>query len=275
MACKVTRYDCTDNSAQIRELGKIADSQQDAFKSIFPWKKQCEEASDHIHYVAQSPNGIICGWLTARLVEEFGQHYMYLNEISTRRIKDELYGGVGLTLHAALVKDAKEAGVDFIYLYPLNPEVAAIYKRAEWGYTEQRPEIVQLFLILRAPPNRAMLDSVMPPNPRSFMTMAYSIISQMPQDDALMALYSRVRRWMIKKPELIRQLSEAIDMVKGVQFMEKMEGIPKEDRTTLDQKRALIAEVLNKVKIGGSRTFKNKKPKKSRRRTRLRPFGRT
>lgn len=272
MACKVTRYDCTDNSAQIRELGKIADSQQDAFKTIFPWKKQCEEASDHIHYVAQAPNGIICGWLTARLVEEFGQHYMYLNEISTRRIKDELYGGVGMTLHAALVKDAREAGVDFIYLYPLTPEVAAIYKRPEWGYTEQRPEVVQLFLILRAPPNRAMLDSVMPPNPRSFMTMAYSILSQEPQDDALLALYSRVRRWMIKKPELIRQLSEAIDMVKGVQFMEKMEGIPKEDRTTLDQKRALIAEVLNKVKIGGRRTLK-KKP--GTRRTRLRRFRRT
>jgi hypothetical protein len=177
-----------------------------------------------------------------------------------------------MTLHTALVKDAREAGVDFIYLYPLNPEVAAIYKRPEWGYTEQRPEVVQLFLILRAPPNRAMLDSVMPPNPRSFMTMAYSILSQEPQDPALLALYSRVRRWMIKKPELIRQLSEAIDMVKGVQFMEKMEGIPKEDRTTLDQKRAMIAEVLNKVKIGGRRTLK-KKP--GTRRTRLRRFRRT
>jgi hypothetical protein len=274
MACVVTRYDCRDNADKIRELGKVAESQQDAFKSIFPWKKQCEEASDHIHYVAQSPKGIICGWLTAEWKNEKGQHYIYLNEISTRRIKDELYGGVGMNLHAALVKDAKEAGVDFIYLYPLNPDVAAIYKRAEWGYVEQRPEIVQLFLILRAPPNRAMLDSIMPPNPRTFMTMAYSIISQAPQDDALLALYSRVRRWMIKKPELIRQLSEAIDMVKGVQFMEKMEGIPKEDRMSLDQKRALIAEVLNKVKIGGGRTFKNKKKARTRR-TRLRRFRRT
>ena len=274
MACKVTRYDCMDNSAQIRELGKIAESQQDAFKSIFPWKKQCDEAKDHIHYVAQSPAGIICGWLTARLVEEFGQHYIYLNEISTRRIKDELYGGVGLKLHDALVKDAKDAGVDFIYLYPLNTEVAAIYKRAEWGYVEQRPEVVQLFLILRAPPNRAMLDSIMPPNPRTFMTMAYSIASKPTPDPALISLISRVRRSMITKPELIRQLSEAIDMVKGVKYIEVEEGIPEEYRTSLEEKRGMIAEVLNKVKIGGGRTRKNKPPKKTRRQTRLRTFGR-
>lgn len=273
MACTVERYDCTRNSDKIRELGKVADSQQSAFKSIFPWKKQCDEAKDHVHYVAQSPKGIICGWLTAEWKNEKGQHYIYLNEISTRRIKDELYGGVGLKLHDALVKDAKEAGVDFIYLYPLNPDVAAIYKRAEWGYVEQRPEIVQLFLILRAPPNRAMLDSIMPPNPRTFMTMAYSIASKPTPDPALVSLISRVRRSMITKPELIRELSEAIDMVKGVKYIEVEEGIPEEYRTSLEQKRGMIAEVLNRVKVGG-RTRKNKPPKKTRRQTRLRPFGR-
>ena len=275
MACKVTRYDCQHNSRQLLELARVAESQQDAFKSIFPWKKQCEEAPTHVHYVAQSPAGIICGWLTARVVDEFSQHYIYLNEISTRRIRDELYGGVGLSLHTVLVKDAREAGVDFIYLYPLNPEVAAIYQRPEWGYVKQRPEINQLFLILREPPNRAMLDSVMPPNPRTFMASAYSILSQAPQDPALLALYSRVRRSMIAKPELIKELSSAIDMVEGVSYIEEAEGVPKEERMSLDDKRDLIAEVLNKVKIGGRRTFKNKKPKKSGRRTRLRRFRRT
>lgn len=275
MTCKVTRYDCQHNSSQISELARVAESQQDAFKSIFPWKKQCDEAPTHVHYVAQSPGGVICGWLTARVVDEFSQHYIYLNEISTRRIRDELYGGVGLSLHNALVKDARGGGVDFIYLYPLNPEVAGIYRRPEWGYVKQRPEINQLFLILREPPNRAMLDSVMPPNPRSFMASAYSILSQAPQDPALLALYSRVRRSMIAKPELIKELSAAIDMVEGVNYIEEAEGVPKEERMSLDDKRALIAEVLNKVKIGGRRTLKNKKPKKSRGRTRLRRFRRT
>ena len=275
MACKVTRYDCQHNSPQIRELAKVAESQQDAFKSIFPWKKQCEESPTHVHYVAQAPNGIICGWLTARVIDDYSQHYIYLNEISTRRVRDKLYGGVGLSLHSALVKDAKEAGVDFIYLYPLNPEVAAIYQKPEWGYVKQRPEITQLFLILHQEPNRAMLDWLMPPNPRSFMASAYSILSQAPQDPALLALYSRVRRSMIARPELIKELSAAIDMVEGVNYIEEAEGVHKEDRMSLDDKRALIAQVLNKVKLGGRRTFKNSKLKKTRRLTRLRRFRRT
>jgi hypothetical protein len=80
---------------------------------------------------------------------------------------------------------------------------------------------------------------------------------------------------MIAKPELIKELSAAIDLVEGVNYIEEAEGVPKEERMSLDDKRALIAEVLNKVKIGGRRTLKNKKPKKSRGRTRLRRFRRT
>jgi len=236
--------------------------------SIFPWKKQCAEAEDHVHYVARSPKGIICGWLTARSAELFGQYYIYLNEISTRRIKDELYGGIGKKLHDALLKDAQEAGVDFIYLYPLNPSVAEIYKT--WGYKTERPEIIQLFYILNAEPNREMLDSVMPPNPRTFMAMAYSIASKPTPDPELIALISRVRRRMIQKPDLIRELSSAIDMVKGVKYMEEEEGIPEDDRIPLAEKRAIIAEVLNKVKVGGRRTYKRIR----KRRTRKRPFGR-
>jgi hypothetical protein len=272
MACVVERYDCLTDPDKIRDLGKDADKQQDAFVSIFPWKKQCDEAEDHVHYIARNPAGIICGWLSARSVEMFGQYYIYLNEISTRRIKDELYGGIGKKLHDALLKDSHEAGVDFIYLYPLNPAVADLYKK--WGYKTERPQINHLFYILKSEPNREMLDSVMPPNPRQFMTAAYSILSQEPQDKELLALYSRVRRWMIKKPDLIQELSGAIDMVEGVKYIEEAEGVPQEERMTLDQKREFIAEVLRKVKIGGGRTRKNKPPKKTRRRTRLRPFGR-
>lgn len=268
MACTVERYDCQHHATKIQELGEEANKQEDAFKSIFPWKKQCSEAEDHVHYVARSPGGIICGWLSARSAEMFGQYYIYLNEISTRRIKDELYGGIGQKLHDALLKDAKEAGVDFIYLYPLNPGVAEVYKK--WGYKTERPEIVQLFYIIAAEPNREMLDSIMPPNPRQFMTAAYSIASKPTPDPELIALISRVRRRMIQKPDLIRELSSAIDMVKGVKYMEEEEGIPEEDRIPLSDKRAIIAEVLNKVKIGGQKTRK----RTGKGRTRRRPFGR-
>jgi hypothetical protein len=268
MACTVERYDCRNDTKKIQELGREAEAQATAFKSIFPWKKQCAEAGDHVHYIARSPKGIICGWLSARSAEMFGQYYIYLNEISTRRIKDELYGGIGKKLHDALLKDAQEAEVDFIYLYPLNPDVAEIYKT--WGYKTERPEIIQLFYSLKAEPNREMLDSLMPPNPRTFMTAAYSIASKPSPDPELIALISRVRRRMIQKPDLIRELSAAIDMVKGVKYMEEDEGIPEEDRLPLSEKRAIIAEVLNKVKIGGWKTRK----RTGKGRTRRRPFGR-
>jgi hypothetical protein len=268
MACTVERYDCRNDAKKLYEMGQEAEKQKDAFVSIFPWKKQCAEAEDHVHYIARSPKGIICGWLTARSAEMFGQYYIYLNEISTRRIKDELYGGIGKKLHDALLKDAQEAEVDFIYLYPLNPGVAEIYKT--WGYKTERPEIVQLFYILKSEPNREMLDSLMPPNPRQFMTMAYSIASKPTPDPELIALISRVRRRMIQKPDLIRELSSAIDMVKGVKYMEEEEGIPEDDRIPLSEKRAIIAEVLNKVKVGGRRTYK----RGGKRRTRKRPFSR-
>uniref|UniRef100_A0A6C0B4F8 N-acetyltransferase domain-containing protein n=1 Tax=viral metagenome TaxID=1070528 RepID=A0A6C0B4F8_9ZZZZ len=277
MACKVTRYDCQRDVDKIKELAEIASTLENTeFHTIFPWKKQCDEPGNHLHYVAQAPNGTICGWLRAKVIDKYGRRYIFLNEISTRRVRDELYGGVGLSLNSALVKDAMTEGVDFIYLYPLNPEVASIYRRPEWGYARQRPEIVQLFRVLRNPPTREMLDKMMPPNPRSFMAAAYAIISQPPQDEALLKLFSRVRRRMIENPELIEELADAIMKVESVPMMEEEEGLPEEKRMSIDSKRAMIAEVLNKVKIGGRRrrTFKNKKHKKTRRLTRLRRFHR-
>lgn len=276
MACKVTRYDCQRDVEKIKELAEIASPlEHSEFHTIFPWKKQCDEPGNHVHYVAQAPNGTICGWLRAKIVDKYGRHYIYLNEISTRRVRDELYGGVGLSLNSALVKDAMAEGVDFIYLYPLNPEVASIYQRPEWGYARQRPEIIQLFRVLRNPPSREMLDKLMPPNPRSFMAAAYAIISQPPQDPAILALYSRVRRSMIANPKLIQELADAIMKVEGVSMVEEEEEYPKEKRMPLAEKRWIIEEVLNKVKLGGRRTFKNKKPKKTRKLTRLRRFRRT
>lgn len=255
MACEVTRYDCQHHSNTIRNLGRNANAQlarNDGFVSIFPWKKQCADAETHIHYIARSHTGVICGWLTAKPLELFGQHYIYLNEISTRRIKDELYGGVGRRLHDALVRDAREAGVDFIYLYPLNPGVAEIYKG--WGYVNPRPELVHMFLILSSPPNNRMLDSIMPPNPRTFIAASHALAMRPPKDEELLALISHTRRYMIKNPDLIRELSSAIDMVEGVEYIEDAEAMPNNERLSLDDKRDIIREVFQKVKVGGRKT---------------------
>jgi len=270
MACKVTRYDCTAQSGDISRLGRDADTQlaaePEAFKSIFPWKKQCGDYPGHIHYVSQSPGGVICGWLTAEWKNEKGQKYIYLNEITTRRIKDELYGGVGQRLHAALVDEARRGGAEFIYLYPLNPLVAEVYKI--WGYTKKRPEIAHMFFKVSSDPNRAVLDSLMPPHPRTVTVEAHEFIRD---DPKLKALLARVRRYIIKNPDLIRELSDAVMMASSISAIEEADGVPEDERMSEENKRSIIEEVLLKVPKAGRRTRK----KSRTRRTRLRRFRRT
>jgi hypothetical protein len=74
-----------------------------------------------------------------------------------------------------LRKDAIENRVDYIYLFPLNDVVSSIYQRAEWGFVLVHPKLKYLFHILTAPPNDAMLESIMPPNPHEFIELAINI----------------------------------------------------------------------------------------------------
>ena len=252
MACVVTRYTCTHNAPMLETLARNANAQMarnDGFRNIYPWKKQCAEDHHRVHYIARSPTGIICGWMTTEWKKEFGQQYVYLSEISTRRIKDELYGGVGQRLHVALLADAQAANIEFIYLYPLNPAVADIYKK--WGYIHTRPELTHMFLMLRSHPNNRMLDGLMPPNPRLFMAQAHAIAAKHPKDDALLALMDKTRRAMIKQPEKIRELSQALDMILGTEYLEEQDNVPEMDRLPLEEKRSMLTEIFNTVKVGG------------------------
>jgi hypothetical protein len=179
---------------------------------------------------------------------------VYLNEISTRRIKDAFYGGVGQRLHARLVEDAR--GAEFIYLYPLNSGVADIYKK--WGYVHARPEIVHMFLLLGGEPNRAMLDSLMPPDPRTILVALHEFAMRRPQDAAFLELIEKTRRNMHRNPEKMRELTEILETIEGTEFLEESDELPEGERLTLADKREMIAEVLRTVK-GGKRTRKARK----------------
>jgi len=127
---------------------------------ITPWKSQFGNEAN-LHFVAHA--GVtICGWLAAQTKEMYSRKYIYLSEISTRRIKDKLYGGVGTRLHDALVKYAIDNGYDFIYLYPVNKHVANVYVR--WGYTPQSEVLRHQFYVLpgKEGPTAAMINSLLP-----------------------------------------------------------------------------------------------------------------
>jgi len=266
MACEVTRYDCAKDAEIIARIGHNANVQlarNDGFKNIFPWKKQCSEESVHFHYVARNSAGLICGWMTVLWKTEFGQKYVYINEITTRRIKDEFYGGVGQRLHTRLVEDANAGGAEFIYLYPLNPVVAEIYKK--WGYVHARPEIVNMFLMLKGAPNRAMLDSLMPPDPRIIMVAVHEFAMRRPQDNALLELIEKTRRNMLSNPAKMRELKETLEIIEGTEYLEEDDDMPEEGRLSLADKRAMISEVLRSVKGGKRKIRASRKANKKRR----------
>lgn len=134
---------------------------------ITPWESKFGNDPDW-HFVSKAPDGRICGWLTAQLKEIDARRYIYLAEISTRRIRDELYGGVGRRLHEALLDAARQGGYDFIYLYPVNAKVAAVYEG--WGYSTPIPGIPHQFYVIKRGPTKHILGSLMTqrPNVESF-----------------------------------------------------------------------------------------------------------
>ena len=161
MSCQITRYHCPEDEDTIKNIGKQANIQQaknSGFQNIYPWKDQCEK---EYHYVARDSSGIICGWLTAKLKTWKSQNYMLLSEISTVRIPNELFKGVGKRLHKAMLEDAEHLGMNFIYLYPLNNVVKQIYMKPDWGYISLHPNITYLFRILTKKPSKVLLQSMM------------------------------------------------------------------------------------------------------------------
>jgi len=189
MACEVKWLKAGEDKDEIERLTALAEEQQTVLSPeypdgapakntrsklrilpfdtmITPWKSQFG-TQPNWHFVAQNspPDGPICGWLTAQIKSSASRNYIYLSEISTRRIKDKLYGGVGTRLHDALVAAAMNGGYDFIYLYPVSEAVSKIYVR--WGYTSQLGVLRHQFYVLpgKQGPTDAMIKSLLPPRP--------------------------------------------------------------------------------------------------------------
>jgi len=235
MPCEITLYHCPEDGALIHSLGQAANRQQarnQGFSDVIqPWKDLC---SNEFHFVARDTTGVVCGWLTAKWKTDMGErkgkgkgkgkskgtskgtskgneegNFMYLVEISTRRIRNALYGGVGQRLHQALVAHARSLGANFIALYPLNPEVKALYMKPEWGYVELRPDVNQLFHILKKAPSDEYLDSVAVPDP---IAQANDIAGN---DAALLRTIERLAPSMRSNPACLRQLAEDIEVMEG------------------------------------------------------------
>jgi hypothetical protein len=212
----------------IQELAAFANSQQEKNRSTFaknmyPWKALCEQ-DDYLHYVARSQTGIICGWLAASLKQFKSERYISVMKISTRRIRNSLYGGVGQALHNALVHDALERGCNFLYLFPLDADVRTIYMKPEWGYVSLSPDIPILFRILKKPPSPKLLATFAPRTSQDIVARALRIAGRnMRLREQIQTVGPRF------SPETMEELDQHMDL------MDVMELSANERRTELSE----------------------------------------
>lgn len=270
-ACIITRYDCDKDKEKIEDLVELANVQQNrdhGFVSIFPWLGGCKLAPRH--YVAQKKDGTICGWMTVIPKEEGGKSYYYLSEISVIRTPDPSYKGVGIRLQKTLVEDGTKEGMDFIYLYPLTPEVAKTYVE-KWGYKQLDPSLEHLFYILKSEPSKAIIEKMKPnDNPRRFTAEAWTLVSG---DKELLKVIGNKRRNLLSNPKLVDDLK---DVLGTIQMYEVWEDDPDTDPETLatiptvEERRNMIADVFRRA--GGGRR-KTRRQAKRRQTQRKRKYG--
>ena len=220
-ACTITRYHCPEDLMAIETLARDADAQQErnsGFSTIYPWRDLC---LNEYHYVARASNGTVCGWLSAKVKTYKKQTYFYLSEISTRRIRNDLFGGVGQRLHAAFLADAVSLGMDFILLYPLNEAIRSLYQSPEWGYVELRPELFYLFRILKRSPTSAFLDSIMPDNGKSILKDARSLAAQRPRSVELLERLNRLAPELLNNSTYLLRLEGELEMMEDFPLLDK------------------------------------------------------
>ena len=289
MACAITRFEKGD--PRIAELAALAEKQQgellaakplggpvEGLRSklpifpfdtmITPWQSKFGNHPDW-HFVAQAPDGRICGWLTAELKHDHNRRYIYLAEISTRRIRDEVYGGVGRQLHEALVAAASEGKYNFIYLYPVNDKVAEIYEG--WGYSSNKkiPDVPHQFYVIDRGPTKGILDS---------LRKQLEHIEPLRQARERLGLaFDPYRRAILSDPENLSALNDlfidfeveavsAPELVDRPRREKQRAEIAAADARRLENQNERMLELLESMKKGGRRRTRRRRARKTRRR---------
>jgi len=223
---------------------------------IQPWSSNFGIKPDW-NIVAQAEDGTICGWLTAQLKHDHGRNYIYLAEISTRRIRDKYYGGVGKALFDSLVVKANVDGYDFIYLYPMNDMVKNIY--IKWGFRDPARVVgvPHQFYVLKKEPTEGFKTSLITPD---------KTVELFGQAHTLYSGFDKYRRSILGDPELLKEFNDMLTdfEVEDAEFSAANEGLPpgEADAERLESQRTQLKEFLDslpalKARRGGSKTARN------------------
>ena len=215
MPCQISRYHCPEDESTVEQLSELAELQQvreTGFQNVYPWKDKC---ANEYHYVAKDESGIICGWLTAKIRKWKTQKYMYLSEISTRRIRNDLFGGVGQRLHMAMLVDANQLGMNFVYLYPLNDSVRSLYMKPEWGYESFGENIKYLFHVLKKKPSNELLETMKSIDAAGLLQQVKTIAKEESKDRRLLGLIELARPKFLEDKEATKKLEEELEIMEG------------------------------------------------------------
>lgn len=194
-ACQIFKIKSSVAKSNLaKSFVKLAKTQKQFFKDIFPW--ELAENSEVLMIIAATDlmslrptkkrsctvvprtDSKICGWLTALV--DHNQRSVYLCELSCRSAvdNDPKFKGVAYRMFEELRGWCVENDISYINLYPLNDIVASIYRR--WGLTElpyknvatgQAKKSVRMFYKLDVFPNEDNVARMSTP-PADFDTLA-------------------------------------------------------------------------------------------------------
>jgi hypothetical protein len=264
--CIISRYECPKDAEKIKVFAAAAELQMQKyanFKNIFPWRSYSPDCAttEHpsIHFIASTRidnKRFICGWLAGTIKEtEFGKQ-AYISQITTRRLKDPPLGRVGQALHQEFKKEAIRKGADFMLLYPLSDEVAAIYSKPTWGYT-RTPYSPHMYQIL---PGKSR------PSDAFFKSLISEPEHELDELDSLMEIYGGDEDGFFDEYLRVRNAIELNTLKGDTVFRDRLLQIF--DDTEEDEERKTAArEIFEEIskKEGGRRRQKRKKTRRSKR----------
>jgi len=276
--CVINVYECPKDKDVVDALATKADTQQELDPNnrpfdiaVLPWTNRCDDEYVDWHFVATDED-MICGWLAAKLhTFKGGKQYVYLREISTRRPGTVGWRkGVGPALHKAFVEKAKEKGVAFIYLYPINEGVSKLYQKEPWSYKPFPIEgVTHLYRLVAGTEDdvkkEVLLRLLRPRNPRQLTVEIDRLIKV--QDLTDPKDFADVRRAVLKSKEFTAELEDIINEINVNDMME--EG----DVETANKE--LVTNFIEKVRTtkGGRRRTRRLMSKKYCKKTPCRRMG--
>lgn len=273
--CVISRFECPKDSEKIKVFAAAAELQLRKyanFKNIFPWQSYAPDCatSEHgsIHYIASTRvdnKRLICGWLAGTIEDTEHGKQAYVSQITTRRLKEPPLGRVGQALHKEFKKEAIRKNADFMLLYPLSDEVAAIYSKPEWGYT-RTPYTRHMYQVL---PGKSR------PSDAFFKSLVSEPENEMEELDSMMELYGGDEDGFFDEYLRVRDEIELVTLQGDTMFRDRLLQIF-DDIEEDEERKAAAREIFEEIskKEGGRRqrlqrrrrTQKKKRATKSRRR---------